>query len=608
MANPNIIGGGRMARMETSGDRRNLSDGVRPKKDILFRLWNYLGKYRLFLLLALFLVLSSSGLSLLGPRLSGEAIDAIGSTAGKVDFHTVFYKAGAMIVCYLLSGILTYLLALVMNQISRKVITKMRKDVFDRLTRLPVGFFDQYQAGDIISVLSYDINTVNQSLTNDFLQIVKSVVIVFVSLGMMLTIAPVLLLVFVVTIPVTVWFTRFLTRKVRPLFRRRSAALGELNGYVEEMIGGQKTTRAYGREAQVVTQFDKKNEKAVQAYTKSESLGTLTGPSVNFLNNASLALVSIFGALLYLGGGISLGGLASFVQYSRKFSGPINEVANIIGELQSAFAAAERVFRLIDESPETEDAADAKELTDVQGDVVLKHVDFGYTPDRMILKNLSLHAEPGSVVAIVGPTGAGKTTIINLLMRFYDANKGTVYIDGKDIQTLTRDSLRRAFTMVLQETWLFQGTIFENISYGKPDATQEEVIAAAKAARIHNYIQQLPEGYNTVLTDNGTNISKGQKQLLTIARAMLLEAKILILDEATSNVDTQTERQIQDAMLTLMKGRTCFVIAHRLSTIRNADQILVMNNGTIAENGTHDQLLAQNGIYAKLYNAQFETT
>ena len=605
--NPNLIGGGRLTRSEVSGDRRRFEGKKLNTGALLLRLWRYLGRNRLLVLLALVLNVSGSLLALYGPKLSGEAINAIDLGAGKVDFDTVFRCAVLMAVFYLVSAVFTYLLNAVMIRLSRTVSKQMRHDVFENLTRLPVSYFDRYQTGDIISTITYDVDTVNQSLSSDMLQILQSVITVTVSLIMMLTIAPVLVLIFLVTIPLTVFFTRWLTGKVRPLFRRRSAKLGALNGFVEEMLSGQKTIRAYGREDRVLRLFDEKNQEAVDAYTKAEAFGTITGPSVNCINNISLSLVCIFGSVLFLGGKIGIGDLSSFVQYSRKFSGPINELANIISELQSAFAAAERVFTLIDAQPEAPDAADAEVLTDVRGDVELKDVDFSYIPGKPIIQKLNFHAEPGSLTAIVGPTGAGKTTIINLLMRFYDVDGGGVYVDGKDIRKLTRSSLRKAYTMVLQDTWLFHGTIFENIAYGKPDATREEVIRAAKAAHIHSFISRLPQGYDALLSDNGTSISKGQKQMLTIARAMLLDAPMLILDEATSNVDTRTEQHIQAAMRNLMKGRTCFVIAHRLSTIESADHILVLDGGQVVEQGTHTDLLAKNGFYAKLYRSQFDS-
>lgn len=603
--NPNLIGGG-LTKAETSGDRRSPDVRKLDRGAIFLRLWRYLGKNRGLLLLALILSVSSSALSLYGPKLSGRAINAIDLGAGKVDFDTVFTCAGWMLTCYLLSAGLTFLLNAVMIRLSRRISRRMRRDVFESLSAMPVRFFDRHPAGDIISTITYDIDTVNQSLSSDLLQVLQSAVTVTVSFIMMMTIAPVLMLVFVFTVPATIIFIRWLTRRVRPLFRRRSAKLGQLNGFVEEMLSGQKTIRAYGREKQVLERFDEKNREAVDAYTVAEANGTITGPSVNFINNISLALVCIFGSLEFLAGNILLGDLSSFVQYSRKFSGPINEIANIIAELQSAFAAAERVFALIDGEPEEQDAPDARELTSVRGDVELRNVDFSYEPGKPIIRGLNLHAAPGSLIAIVGPTGAGKTTIINLLMRFYEAESGEILLDGQNIRTLTRSSLRRAYTMVLQDTWLFQGTIFDNIAYGKPGATQEEVERAAKAAHIHSYISRLPQGYQTVLSDNGASISKGQKQLLTIARAMLLDAHILILDEATSNVDTRTEQKIQAAMRLLMEGKTCFVIAHRLSTIRAADQILVLEGGQIAEQGTHDALMAKKGAYYRLYRSQFD--
>ncbi|HIS31336.1 MAG TPA: ABC transporter ATP-binding protein [Candidatus Limivivens intestinipullorum] len=586
-------------------DEKYRKEKPRDRRYVLLRLWKYLYRYKWMLFLALFLTVVSNLLGLVGPMLSGYAIDAIHGP-GDVDFPLVFFYAGLMIAFYAVSSMLTYVLTRITISFSQRVIYQMRKDVFDTLMGLPVGYFDRTQTGDIVSRISYDIDTVNASLSNDLLQICTSVITVAGSLIMMLMIAPVLVSVFVITIPASIFLTRYMTRRVRPLFRKRSAKLGELNGYSEEIISGQKTIKAYHQEETMIFRFDQKNTEAVDAYYNADYYGSMTGPSVNFINNLSLSLVSVLGAILYLFGRISLGNLSSFVLYSRKFSGPINEAANILSELQSATAAAERIFRLIDEAPEPADAPDARELTDVRGDVRMEHVRFGYLPGQTVIHDLSFHAKPGSLTAIVGPTGAGKTTLINLLMRFYDPQSGSIAVDGKEISGLTRSSLRRAYTMVLQDTWLFTGTIYENISYGKEDATMEDVVKACKAAHIHEAIMQMPKGYDTVLTGDGSGLSKGQKQMLTIARAMLLDSKMLILDEATSNVDTQTEEKIQLAMRELMKGKTCFVIAHRLSTIQNADHILVVQDGDIVEQGTHDTLLKQEGLYAKLYYSQFQ--
>ena len=566
-------------------------------------LWKYLSHYKLLLLTAMLLTVVSSVLGITGTSLAGSAIGAIGGEGDKNVFEYLVY----MVICYFLSAVISYLLSLLMITLSQRMVAKMRTDVYNRLINLPVGFFDRRQTGEIVSTITYDINTVNESLSNDFLQIVNSLATVIYSFVIMLTISPLLVLVFAITIPMSIIFTRVITNIVRPLFRNRSATLGEMNGYIEEMIAGHKTIKTYGAEEAVIRGFDEKNNAASLAYTRAEANGTMTGPTVNLINNLSLALVNIFGAVLYMADGIGLMGLASFVLLSRKFSGPINQIANIYADIQSALAASERVFKLLDEKEEPADAADAITLTDVTGMVALDSVHFGYKPERVVLHNLSFSAPPGAVIAIVGPTGAGKTTIINLLMRFYDINSGRITVDDRDIYSLTRDSLRAAYTMVLQETWLFHGTIFENVAYGKEGVTMEEVVEVCKAARIHDFIVSLRDGYDTVLSESAINISKGQKQLLTIARAMLVNSNMLILDEATSNVDSKTERDISDAMVRLMKDKTCFVIAHRLSTVKNADCILVVRDGDVIEQGTHSELLAAGGFYSELYHAQFET-
>ena len=585
---------------------RNLNpQKPRDARRTLAVLGRYLMKSAPMLAAALLLTVVSNVFQLIGPTLCGYAIDAIALESG-VDFQSVLHYAALMLALYVASAAIGYAVTILILHVSQRTVRAMRADLFAKLMRLPVGYFDRNQTGDILSHISYDIDTVNTSLSNDLVQILTSLITVAGALIMMIRISPVLVLVFAVTVPVSVLFTKYMTGRVRPLYRERSRKLGELNGFVEEYVSGQKTIRAYRREDDVLGRFDRKNEDAVQSYYRSEYYASVTGPSVNFINNLSLTLISVFGALLYLAGGISLGDISSFVLYSRKFSGPINEAANILSELQSALAAAERVFSLLNEDEEPADAPGAPKLRVTDGDVALEHVDFGYDPGRPVLRDVSLRAKPGGMVAIVGPTGAGKTTLVNLLMRFYDPQSGTISIDGQAIASVQRASLREAFSMVLQDTWLFNGTVHENIAYGSPGATREQVVAAAKATHIHEMIERLPQGYDTVLTEDGVNISKGQKQLMTIARAMLRKSHLLILDEATSNVDIRTELLIQSAMRALMRGKTCFVIAHRLSTIRNADLILVVRDGQIVEQGRHDDLLARNGFYASLFRAQFE--
>ena len=584
-------------------------------KGILFRLCGYVFKHWYLFIPAVLLTLLANQLSLLGPKYSGQAIDAITLATG-VDFDSVSGNVIKMLICYVLSAIMSYLLAVIMMYMSQKIVYTMRKQVFEKLTTLPIGYFDNHPTGDIISHISYDIDTINSTLSHDLVQVMTSLYTVLGSLIFMWNISKPMILIFVITVPAAILFTRYRSKKVKPLFKLRAKKLGELNGYAEEMLSGCRTIQAYERENEIGGRFDTRNEDAMDAYYNADYYGATLGPSVNFINNLSISLVMILGGILYMlsqsgavkvGGMffITLGGIAQFVQYSRKFAGPINEFANILHEFQSAFSAADRVFKILDENPEKEDIEGAVDLKLTKGCVEFSDVVFGYTPTKRILKGISMVADPGKTIAIVGPTGAGKTTIISLLMRFYDPDSGVITIDGDDASCFTRKSLRSAYTMVLQDTWLFYGTIYDNIAYGREGASEEEVILAAKAAKIHNFIESLPDGYNTVISDDGINISKGQKQLITIARAMISDSPMLILDEATSNVDSRTEIQIQEAMNELMRGRTCFIIAHRLSTIQNCDKIIVLQNGVITEFGTHDELMSKGGFYSTLYNSQF---
>ena len=614
---------GPLANMYTTPDKTNPNSRRRTDKmdkktrrAVLVRLGKYLYQYIWILIPAFFVMMASNVLGIIAPKISGKAINAIKPGQGAGDFASVKHYVVLMAICYLGSAILSLALALLLVYLGKKITYRMRRELFEHLLTLPVGYFDVNQTGDIISHISYDVDTVNTSLSHDLLQICASVITVFGSLAFMLSISPPLLLVFCVTVPISISFTKIRTTKIRPLFRYRSAKLGELNGYAEEMLSGQKTIRAYGRQEVISEAFLVQNREACDANFNADYHGAAIGPSVNFINNLSLSLIILFGGIFYmlsLTGSIlpasilfiELGDLSSFVQYSRKFSGPINEFANIITELQSALSAAERIFSILDEKPEKPDAEDALEIRNASGEVEISNLKFGYVPGKTVIKNLNLKVPKGSTVAIVGPTGAGKTTIINLLMRFYDPDSGEIRLDGHEIRDITRSSLRSSYTMVLQDTWLFGGTIAENIAYGRDGATMEEIKAAADAAHVDHFIMSLPDGYDTKLTDNGVSISKGQKQLITIARAMLADSPMLILDEATSNVDSRTEKRIQRAMLKLMEGRTCFVIAHRLSTIQNADMILVLRGGDVTEMGTHEQLMAAGGFYATLYNSQF---
>ena len=580
----------------------------KPKdsRGALRRMLAFLGPFRYLILLVAALCVLSNLLSLWGPNLAGHAINEAAAGVGKVNFEKVWHYASRMLACYAASSLLTISIHAIMMNVSKRAARQMRQAVFDKLMRLPVGYFDRNQAGDIISRVSYDIDVISTCMATDVVSILTSVVTVVGSVVMMVSISLPLSAVTLFSVPAAILYTSHMRRITQPRFVKRSKNYGVMNGFVEEMLSGQKTIQAYAYEQRVEERFDRINSDAAEAYYDADRYGVTIGPTMGTINNITLSLIALLGSVLYMGGHITLGSISSFVLYSRKFSGPINEIANIINELFSALAAAERVFALLDEKEEIADRENARALDDVRGDVTLDHVSFGYDPGVTILHDLSMRADAGRLIAIVGPTGAGKTTIINLLMRFYDVNGGAIRVDGADIRDCTRRSVRGAYAMVLQDTWVFKGTIFENIAYGKDDATMDEVVAAAKAAHIHPFIMRLPQGYDTVISEDGGNISKGQKQLLTIARAMLYDARMLILDEATSNVDTSTERQIQQAMRKLMEGKTCFVIAHRLSTIQHADLILVLDHGDVVEQGTHRTLMEKKGFYYRLYRSQFE--
>ena len=587
----------------------NLSKMIqkRPKdtKGTLIKLYKTLLPFKVLIIFVVVLSIFSCVLSLLGPYFCGEAINEVEKGPGMIDFSIVWKWAVMMLVSYLFSEVVYLTINLIMVSISKKTGYILRKECFEKLHRLPVSVFDDNSAGDILSRISYDVDVVATSIQTDISQIITTIITVLGSFFMMLKISLPLSCITMVTLPVTIIYTIHIKGITRPLYSKRSEKYGEMNGFVEEMFSGEKTIQAYSYEENVSKEYAKINKEASDAYFNADVRGVTIGPTMGMMNNLSLALNGMIGSILYMFSFATLGQLSSFILYSRKFAGPINELSNIMNEIFSALSAAERIYSFLGMIEDPEDAPDAIELTSGEGRVELRDVSFSYSPEKEILHSVSFSTEKGKTLAIVGETGAGKTTIINLLMRFYRPQGGKILIDGIDSAKLTDRSLRSQFAMVLQDTWLFRGTVLENIAYGREDATREEVVEAAKKAGIHHFITTLEKGYDTVISENGGNISKGQKQLLTIARAFLSKAPVLILDEATSNVDTSTEKKVQEAMTALMKGRTAIVIAHRLSTIENADEIIVMSHGSVVEKGTHSSLLEKKGAYYNLYRSQF---
>ncbi|MGB8643648.1 MAG: ABC transporter ATP-binding protein [Anaerolineae bacterium] len=522
-----------------------------------------------------------------------------------IDFDYIGRIILLLVVLYLISALFIFMQQYLMAGVSQRTIYKLRQEVDQKLSRLPLKYFDGRTHGEILSRAVNDMDNIGFTLQQSLMQTITSAVSLVGVMVMMLSISWVLTLIVLVTLPLSVVVIAGIAKRSQEYFRNQQKSLGELNGHVEEMFTGHKIVKAFGHEAKAIAQFDELNDKLREAGWRAQFVSGIIMPLMRFVGNLGYVLVAVVGGVMVTQNGISLGDVQAFIQYANQFTQPITQLANIANVIQSAIASAERVFELLDEQEQTLEVAESAVITVPQGHVQFQHVHFGYSPDKILMEDLSIEAKPGQMIAIVGPTGAGKTTLVNLLMRFYEVNGGKILVDGVDITELKRGDLRCMFGMVLQDTWLFHGTLRENIAYGREDATEEQIIKASKAAYADHFIRTLPEGYHTVLNEEASNISQGQKQLLTIARAFLADPEILILDEATSSVDTRTELLIQDAMSQLMKGRTSFVIAHRLSTIRNADLILVMNHGAIIEQGTHAGLLAQNGFYADLYNSQF---
>lgn len=574
------------------------------EKGTVRRLWNYIAHYKPVLILSLFFALAGGAVTIATPFLSGNAIDMM-KEQGQVDFAGVLKIIGMLAGLYLLASLFQWLLSICTAVVANRTVGLLREDAFKRISKMPLQFYDTRPHGDILSHLSNDVDAIADGLLQGITQLFSGIVTIVGSLVFMFMLSPVIAVIVLAITSLAGFVARFITSRSNKMMREQQQTVGELNGYIEEMIQGNKTLKAFNGQAKTIDTFRRMNQKLYACGQQAQFFSSLVNPSTRFINNTAYISVGIIGALLAIAKKMSVGRISSFLLYATQFAKPINEITGVATQVQAALVSAERVFELIDSETESVEPEGMKELTVKTASVSFENVSFSYVPEKPLIADLNLNVAPGQVVAIVGPTGAGKTTFVNLLMRFYDVDKGKILIDGTDITTVTRDSLRRAFAMVLQETWLFTGTVRENIAYGKPGATDEEVVCAAKAARAHSFIVRLPQGYDTKISETNGELSQGQKQLLTIARAMLLDPPLLILDEATSSVDTRTEIIIQQAFRKMMRGRTSFVIAHRLSTIRDADTILVMNRGAIVESGTHEQLLEAGGFYYNLYNSQF---
>ena len=604
-----------MARGNRSGRGSNRGNEDKPKnfKGTLVNLWHYMGIYKVALIVVMIFAIGSTIFTVIGPKILGNAttelyngIIAKLTGTGEIDFEKIARILIGLLIMYIVAAIFSLVQGWTMTGIAQKMCLKMRRDISQKINRMPLSYFESNKVGDVLSRITNDVDTLGQSLNQSITQLITSVCTLVGIIVMMLTISPLMTLITVIILPVSVILVVLIVRVSQRYFRAQQKYLGIIDGQVEESFSGHNVIKAFNREEKELENFNKTNQILYESSWKSQFLSGIMQPLMTFVGNLGYVAVAISGAMLAAGGVIAVGDIVAFIQYVKRFTQPITQLSQVSNMLQSMAAAAERIFEFLDEPEEDQTVKAAIPSSTITGQVSFNHVRFGYNPEKPVIKDFNCEVKPGQMVAIVGPTGAGKTTMVKLLMRFYDVDSGSISLDGHNVKDFNRSDLREGFGMVLQDTWLFKGTIMENIRYGRLDATDEEVIEAAKAARADRFIRTLPGGYQMELNEDASNVSQGQKQLLTIARALLADNPILILDEATSSVDTRTEQLIQDAMAELMKGRTSFVIAHRLSTIRDADLILVMRDGDIVEQGTHEQLLAQNGFYASLYNSQFE--